>query len=85
MRVQAAAASQVTQAAAWQSWCKWSACLACAGAGFTTVIGRVRPDPVFDVKFVVLSHNTVMGAAGSSILNAELAVAQGLIKPKRDI
>jgi len=51
-----------------------------AGRGYTTVVGRVRPDPIYTVKLFVLSHNTVMGAAGSSILNAELAVAKGLLK-----
>jgi aspartate-semialdehyde dehydrogenase len=50
-----------------------------AGNGMTTVVGRVREDPLFDVKFVVLSHNTIRGAAGGSILNAELMAAQGLI------
>lgn len=49
------------------------------GKGMTTVVGRVREDPLFDVKFVVLSHNTIRGAAGGSLLNAELMVAQGLI------
>ncbi len=48
-----------------------------AGRGMTTVVGRVRPDPLFDVKFVCLSHNTIRGAAGDSILNAELVVSQG--------
>ena len=42
-----------------------------------TVVGRVRSDPVFDVKMVVLSHNTIRGAAGGSIYNAELLVSQG--------
>ena len=51
-----------------------------AGNGMTTVVGRVREDPLFDVKYVVLSHNTIRGAAGGSLLNAELMVAQGLIK-----
>jgi aspartate-semialdehyde dehydrogenase len=46
----------------------------------TTVVGRVREDPLFHVKFVVLSHNTIRGAAGGSLLNAELMVAQGLVK-----
>jgi aspartate-semialdehyde dehydrogenase len=50
------------------------------GRGMTTVVGRVREDPLFHVKFVVLSHNTIRGAAGGSILNAELLVAQGLVK-----
>ena len=51
-----------------------------AGKGMTTVVGRVRPDPLFDVKFVTLSHNTIKGAAGGSLQNAELMVAQGLVK-----
>jgi aspartate-semialdehyde dehydrogenase len=49
------------------------------GSGMTTVVGRVREDPLFHVKFVVLSHNTIRGAAGGSLLNAELMVAQGII------
>jgi aspartate-semialdehyde dehydrogenase len=53
------------------------------GSGYTTVVGRVRRDPVYTVKMFVLSHNTVMGAAGSSILNAELAAAKGLLKHKQ--
>lgn len=47
------------------------------GRGMATVVGRLRPDPVYDVKMVVLSHNTVRGAAGGSIYNAELLVKQG--------
>ncbi len=50
------------------------------GKGMTTVVGRVREDPLFHVKFVVLSHNTIRGAAGGSLLNAELLVAQGMVK-----
>jgi aspartate-semialdehyde dehydrogenase len=50
------------------------------GKGFTTVVGKIRPDPINTVKMCILSHNTVMGAAGSSILNAELAVQKGLVK-----
>jgi hypothetical protein len=49
-------------------------------AGMTTVVGRIRTDPVFGVKFVVLSHNTIRGAAGGSLFNAELLVAQGLVR-----
>ncbi|KAI9345825.1 hypothetical protein DFJ73DRAFT_838770 [Zopfochytrium polystomum] len=48
--------------------------------GYAVTVGRVRPCNVFDVKFTLLSHNTVLGAAGSAILNAEVAVAKGLIK-----
>lgn len=47
--------------------------------GMASVVGRIRPDPVFDFKFVVLGHNTVRGAAGASILNAELLVAKGYL------
>jgi aspartate-semialdehyde dehydrogenase len=49
------------------------------GKGMTTVIGRVRTDPIFNLKFVVLSHNTIRGAAGGSIYNAELLVKAGLL------
>jgi aspartate-semialdehyde dehydrogenase len=49
------------------------------GRGMTTVVGRVRADPLFDLKFVVLSHNTIRGAAGGSIYNAELLVNEGLL------
>ncbi|KAG0135898.1 semialdehyde dehydrogenase [Tuber indicum] len=47
--------------------------------GYAVSVGRIRPDNIFDIKFVTLSHNTVIGAAGSSILNAEAAVVKGLI------
>jgi aspartate-semialdehyde dehydrogenase len=49
------------------------------GNGMTTVVGRVRRDPILDLKFVVLSHNTIRGAAGASIYNAELLVNEGLL------
>ncbi|MBX3084480.1 MAG: aspartate-semialdehyde dehydrogenase [Anaerolineae bacterium] len=51
-----------------------------AGAGMTTTIGRLRPCPILDVKFVALSHNTIRGAAGGAILNAELLLAQGYVQ-----
>ncbi len=47
-----------------------------AGHGMAVTVGRVRPCPLFDVKFVVLGHNTVRGAAGGAIHNAELLVLQ---------
>lgn len=50
-----------------------------AGKGMTTVVGRVRRDPILDLKFVVLSHNTIRGAAGGSIYNAELLVSENLL------
>jgi aspartate-semialdehyde dehydrogenase len=49
------------------------------GKGMTTVVGRVRQDPLFHLRFVVLSHNTIRGAAGGSIYNAELLVQEGLL------
>ncbi len=49
------------------------------GNGMTTSVGRLRADPLFDYKMVILSHNTIRGAAGGSIYNAELLVKQGLI------
>lgn len=48
-----------------------------AGDGMSAVVGRIRPCPVFDIRFVVLSHNTIRGAAGAAILNAELMKVQG--------
>ena len=47
--------------------------------GMAITIGRLRKDNVFDFKFVSLSHNTVRGAAGGAILNAELLVKKGFI------
>ncbi len=47
--------------------------------GMAVVVGRLRECPVFDVRFVALSHNTVRGAAGGGILNAELLVEKGYI------
>lgn len=54
-----------------------------AGAGMTTSIGRLRECPILGYKFASLSHNTIRGAAGCSILNAELLAAQGYIEPFR--
>lgn len=48
------------------------------GRGMTVTVGRVRPCEVLGVKFFVLSHNLVRGAAGAALLNAELCKAQGL-------
>jgi aspartate-semialdehyde dehydrogenase len=50
-----------------------------AGRGMSVVVGRVREDPVLGYKYVVLGHNTIRGAAGASILNAELLAAEGRI------
>jgi len=50
-----------------------------AGAGMATVVGRIRPCNILDWRFSLLGHNTIRGAAGGSILNAELMVHQGTI------
>ncbi|KAL3231623.1 Aspartate-semialdehyde dehydrogenase [Nakaseomyces bracarensis] len=47
--------------------------------GYGVSVGRVREDPVLDFKMVVLSHNTIIGAAGSGILIAEILLAKNLI------
>lgn len=49
------------------------------GNGMTVTVGRFFPDNVFDYRFVALSHNTVRGAAGSAILNAELLLDRKVI------
>lgn len=49
------------------------------GRGMTVTVGRIRPCPVLDVKFSVLSHNLFRGAAGGAVLNAELCLARGLV------
>jgi aspartate-semialdehyde dehydrogenase len=49
------------------------------GRGMTVSVGRLRPCGVLDWKFVALGHNTIRGAAGASVLNAELMQAQGLL------
>jgi len=50
-----------------------------AGDGMTVTIGRLLNDAVLDYRFVVLSHNTIRGAAGAAILNAELLIAKGYL------
>ena len=49
------------------------------GGGMTITIGRLRACPVLDYKFVALGHNTIRGAAGAAILNAELMHREGLL------
>jgi aspartate-semialdehyde dehydrogenase len=49
------------------------------GHGMTTTVGRLRPCNVLDWKFTVLSHNTIRGAAGAALLNAELLKEQGYL------
>lgn len=53
-----------------------------AGGGQAITIGRLRPDAVFDWRFVALSHNTVRGAAGGAVLTAELLAAEGYLAAK---
>jgi aspartate-semialdehyde dehydrogenase len=47
--------------------------------GMSIAVGRIRRCPVLDLKLVALGHNTVRGAAGAAILNAELMVADGML------
>jgi len=54
--------------------------------GMSTLVGRVRECSVLDIKMVILGHNTIRGAAGAAILNAETMLSKGLIegpKPER--
>jgi aspartate-semialdehyde dehydrogenase len=50
-----------------------------AGSGMTTTVGRLRPCGVLDWKFTILSHNTIRGAAGAALLNAELLKVKGYL------
>ena len=47
--------------------------------GMAVSVGRIRKCPVLSNKFVALGHNTVRGAAGAAILNAEIMVAEGML------
>jgi aspartate-semialdehyde dehydrogenase len=51
-----------------------------AGGGMTVTVGRIREDPNFDVRLVALGHNIIRGAAGASVLNAELMASTGRIE-----
>jgi aspartate-semialdehyde dehydrogenase len=48
--------------------------------GMAVTVGRVRRCPVLDIKFIALGHNTIRGAAGAAVLNAELMQAEGLLQ-----
>ena len=50
--------------------------------GMSVSVGRLREDPVLGFKMVVLGHNTIRGAAGVAILNAELLFKKGYLKPR---
>ena len=59
--------------------------LAGSVAGMATVVGRLREDPLLHVKFLALGHNTIRGAAGGSLLNAELLVSQGYLDSREEV
>ena len=54
-----------------------------AGNGMSVSVGRIAPDKVLDYRFIALGHNTIRGAAGAAILNAELLVARGYLGQNR--
>jgi len=56
-----------------------------AGRGMSVTVGRIRPCPLLDFKFTVLVHNTVRGAAGAAILNAELLADRGLLPQRSQV
>ena len=53
------------------------------GRGMAATVGRLRPCGVLDWKFTVLSHNTIRGAAGAALLNAELLVSLGKLEAEK--
>ncbi len=55
------------------------------GRGMAVTVGRLRPCSLLDWKFTVLSHNTIRGAAGAAILNAELLASLGKLEPVAEI
>lgn len=52
---------------------------ALSGGGMTVTVGRLRECPLLDYKFVTLGHNTIRGAAGAAVLNAELMHSRGML------
>jgi aspartate-semialdehyde dehydrogenase len=48
-------------------------------SGMAVYVGRLRKCPVLDYKFIALGHNTIRGAAGAAVLNAELMYSEGLL------
>jgi aspartate-semialdehyde dehydrogenase len=50
-----------------------------AGNGMTVTVGRIRPDTILDIRLVASGHNIIRGAAGASVLNAELLVKRGMV------
>ncbi len=57
------------------------ASIAIAASGMAVTVGRLRPCGLLDWKFRAASHNTVRGAAGATILNAELLASLGKLEP----
>ena len=55
------------------------------GNGMAATVGRLRPCSLFDWKFTVLSHNTIRGAAGAAILNAEILEKLGKLEPVKTV
>ena len=51
-----------------------------AGNGMQVTVGRIRECPVFDLRLVLVVHNTIRGAAGGSILNSELLIHEGYVQ-----
>jgi aspartate-semialdehyde dehydrogenase len=49
------------------------------GGGMTVSVGRIRTDELLDIKLVAMGSNTIRGAAGGAVLNAELLVSQGMV------
>lgn len=56
-----------------------------AGNGMSVVVGRIRHCPLYDVRFTLLSHNTIRGAAGAALLNAEWLVKNGLVQHRSQV
>ena len=55
------------------------------GNGMASTVGRLRPCGLLDWKFTVLSHNTIRGAAGAAILNAEILEKLGKLEPSTEV
>ena len=51
-----------------------------AGGGMQVTVGRIRSDPILDLRLVAMGHNTIRGAAGASVLNAELMLSSGALR-----
>jgi aspartate-semialdehyde dehydrogenase len=56
-----------------------------ASGGMAVVVGQIRPCPILDFRFTLLVHNTIRGAAGASILNAEWLVKKGLLRTREEL